>query len=48
VIYSFGFNIDDNQPSWKFKPLVIDALYQGYNFIGETESSIVHFRANYK
>ena len=47
VIHSFGFDIDDNQPSWKFRPLVINALYQNYDYVGETENSIVHFRFNY-
>jgi hypothetical protein len=28
--------------------LVINALYQGYNFIGETDNSIVHFRPDYQ
>jgi hypothetical protein len=48
VIYSFGLKIDDNQPSWKFRPLVIDALYQSYDLVGETENSIVHFKPDYK
>ena len=47
VIHSFGFDIDDNQPSWKFRPLVINALYQNYDYVGETENSIVHFRFHY-
>ena len=46
VIYSCGLNIDDNQPSWKFRPLVIDALYQSYDYVGETEKTIIHFRNN--
>jgi hypothetical protein len=47
VIYSFGLNIDDNQPSWKFRPLVINALNQSYDYIGETEQTIIHFRSDY-
>ena len=47
VIYSFGFDIDDNQPSRKFKSLVINALYQNYDYVGETENSILHFRFNH-
>ena len=47
VIYSFGLNIDDNQPSWKFRPLVINALNQSYDYVGETEQTIIHFRSDY-
>ena len=44
LVESFNFDIDDNQPLEKFKPLVIEELKGGYNFIGETKDSIVHVR----